>query len=56
MCGSVLGFFASCPVADLSFVEELVLISVRCPPDLKHFVFFSHFAVEGIISLINELL
>jgi hypothetical protein len=42
VCGSVLGFFARCPMVDLSFV----------PTDLKHFVFYSRFAVEGIISLI----
>jgi hypothetical protein len=56
MCGSVLGFYTGRRVADLSFVEELVLISVRCPLDLKHFVFFSRFAVEGIVSLFKELL
>jgi hypothetical protein len=48
--------FASCPVTDLIFMEELVLISLCCPADLKHFVCFSHFAMEGSISLINELL
>jgi hypothetical protein len=55
-CGSVLGFYTGRRVADLSFVEELVLISVRYPLDLKHFLFFSRFAVEGIVSLFKELL
>jgi hypothetical protein len=59
VCSSLhvwLGFYTGRRVADLSFVEELVLISVRCPLDLKHFLFFSRFAVEGIVSLFKELL